>query len=102
MTVLQTIQEHVEHFSPEKQAEVLDFVLFVEQRLKSLEKSRSDEVQGDDKTSFHTGTALQQSALAENLAGELLAIGRHCAASPLLDKRTPEQILGYNAQGLPE
>lgn len=37
-----------------------------------------------------------------NLAEELLAIGRHCAASPLLDKRTPSQILGYNDQGLPE
>jgi len=90
MTVLQSIQEHVEHFPPEKQVEVLDFVLFVEQRLKSVEEYRSDEVQA--------GVAVQQPELAE----ELLAIGRHCAASPLLDKRTPEQILGYNAQGLPE
>ncbi|MGX9728368.1 MAG: type II toxin-antitoxin system VapB family antitoxin [Candidatus Electronema sp. VV] len=38
----------------------------------------------------------------QNLKEELLAIGRHCAALPLLDSRTPDQILGYNEQGLPE
>ncbi len=36
-----------------------------------------------------------------NLAAELLAIGRRCAALPDLDQRTPDEILGYDAQGLP-
>ena len=34
MNLAQTIQQHVEKFPPEKQAEVLDFVLFLEQKLK--------------------------------------------------------------------
>lgn len=38
----------------------------------------------------------------QNLKEEILAIGKHCAALPLLDSRTPDQILGYNEQGLPE
>lgn len=42
------------------------------------------------------------SASSQNLKEELLAIGKHCAALPLLDSRTPDQILGYNEQGLPE
>jgi antitoxin VapB len=50
-------------------------------------------------------------ALAEALArtrqgGEptherLRAIARHCASLPLLDPRRPEEIVGYDAQGLP-
>jgi antitoxin VapB len=36
-----------------------------------------------------------------NLAAELLDISRRCAALPDLDKRTPEEILGYNEHGLP-
>ena len=34
MNLAQTIQQHVEKFPPEKQAEVLDFVLFLEQKSK--------------------------------------------------------------------
>jgi len=36
-----------------------------------------------------------------SLAAELLEIGRQCAASPLLDDRTPEAILGYDNHGIP-
>ncbi len=36
-----------------------------------------------------------------NLKEELLSIGKYCAALPLLDDRTPEQILGYNDNGMP-
>ena len=32
---------------------------------------------------------------------QLAAIGRRCAALPVLDQRTPEEILGYDEQGLP-
>lgn len=35
------------------------------------------------------------------LAAILLAIGRECAALPVLDDRTPEEILGYDSVGLP-
>jgi len=31
----------------------------------------------------------------------LLAIGKRCAALPDQDKRSPEEILGYDNQGLP-
>jgi antitoxin VapB len=36
-----------------------------------------------------------------SLAAELLEIGRRCAALPDLDQRTPDEILGYDAHGLP-
>jgi antitoxin VapB len=36
-----------------------------------------------------------------SLADELNAIGRRCAALPVLDDRTPEEILGYDESGLP-
>lgn len=36
-----------------------------------------------------------------NLKEELLRIGRECAALPLLDNRTSEEILGYDEVGIP-
>jgi antitoxin VapB len=35
------------------------------------------------------------------LADELLTIGRRCAALPVRDSRTPDEILGYDSLGLP-
>jgi antitoxin VapB len=35
------------------------------------------------------------------LAEELAGIRRRCAALPVLDTRTTEEILGYDARGLP-
>ena len=35
------------------------------------------------------------------LADELDAIGLECAALPILDRRTPDEILGYGPDGLP-
>lgn len=32
---------------------------------------------------------------------DLAAIRRRCAALPVLDRRTPEEILGYDERGLP-
>ncbi|MDM8547041.1 hypothetical protein [Candidatus Venteria ishoeyi] len=65
MTLLQTIQQHVENFPPEKQAEVLDFVLFVEQRLqtcsKASVKTQENELINQDK--FQPAIALQNSGL---------------------------------------
>ena len=36
-----------------------------------------------------------------SLRKELLRIGQECAALPLLDQRSPEEILGYNEHGVP-
>jgi antitoxin VapB len=35
------------------------------------------------------------------LTEELLAIGRRCAALPLQDERSADEILGYDERGLP-
>ena len=35
------------------------------------------------------------------LAERLAQIGRECAALPVLDGRTPEEMLGYDESGLP-
>ncbi|MDE0177071.1 MAG: type II toxin-antitoxin system VapB family antitoxin [Gammaproteobacteria bacterium] len=35
------------------------------------------------------------------LAGRLVAIGKECAALPVLDDRPAEEILGYDEDGLP-
>jgi antitoxin VapB len=35
------------------------------------------------------------------LGAELLAIGQRCAALPIVDGRTAEEILGYDENGLP-
>ena len=35
------------------------------------------------------------------LADRLVAIGKECAALPVLDDRAPEEILGYAEDGLP-
>ena len=35
------------------------------------------------------------------LADELDEIARHCARLPVLDPRTPDEILGYDEHGLP-
>jgi antitoxin VapB len=35
------------------------------------------------------------------LADELQEIAEHCASLPVLDKRRPEEILGYDEAGLP-
>ncbi|MDJ0863239.1 MAG: type II toxin-antitoxin system VapB family antitoxin [Gammaproteobacteria bacterium] len=35
------------------------------------------------------------------LADELDEIARHCASLPVLDDRSPDEILGYDNRGLP-
>ncbi len=65
----------------------------------------------------HTGETLTEaviSALREHLDRELrkeqsiatlvedvMEIGRHCASLPLLDRRRPEEILGYDKNSIP-
>ncbi len=37
----------------------------------------------------------------QTLQERLLVIGQRCAALPLLDQRTPDEILGYDDSGMP-
>ncbi len=38
----------------------------------------------------------------ENLVEEIMEIGKHCAALPMLDARSPDEIVGYDEHGLPQ
>ena len=38
----------------------------------------------------------------ESLVEDVMEIGRHCALLPLLDRRRPDEILGYDGNGLPQ
>ncbi len=44
---------------------------------------------------------LRRARAVGGIAAELVAIGRRCAALPDLDRRTPDEILGYDDHGLP-
>ena len=37
----------------------------------------------------------------ESLVEDVMEIGRHCAALPLLDLRRPDEIMGYDENGVP-
>jgi len=45
---------------------------------------------------------LRKDQTVESLVEELMEIGRHCASLPLLDGRTPDEILGYDESGVPQ
>ncbi len=38
----------------------------------------------------------------KNLVEKIMDIGRHCAALPLLDARSSDEIIGYDEHGLPQ
>lgn len=38
----------------------------------------------------------------ESVVEDVMEIGRHCASLPLLDARHPDEILGYDENGLPQ
>ncbi len=40
-------------------------------------------------------------AKEEDLAEQIMEIGRRCAALPELDSRTTEEIIGYDEHGIP-
>ena len=42
---------------------------------------------------------LRKGQSIENLIEDVIEIGRHCAALPLLDPRRPDEILGYDTNG---
>jgi hypothetical protein len=37
----------------------------------------------------------------ESRVADAMEIGRHYASQPLLERRTPEEIIGYDEHGLP-
>jgi antitoxin VapB len=37
----------------------------------------------------------------EDLAEQIMEIGKRCAALPVLDPRSPDEILGYDENGIP-
>jgi antitoxin VapB len=37
----------------------------------------------------------------KKLRDRLIEIGKHCASLPVLDPRSPDEILGYDENGLP-
>lgn len=43
----------------------------------------------------------RRQAQATRLADQLDEIARRCAARPIRDERTPDEILGYDKRGLP-
>ena len=43
----------------------------------------------------------EKSRKQPSLAEELVRIGIECASLPVLDERSPEEIIGYSATGLP-
>ncbi|MFP3941929.1 MAG: type II toxin-antitoxin system VapB family antitoxin [Thermoanaerobaculia bacterium] len=44
---------------------------------------------------------LRRDRVQRSLADELDEIARHCASLPVLDPRPPDEILGYDEDGLP-
>jgi antitoxin VapB len=44
---------------------------------------------------------LRKDQSIESLVEDVMEIGRHCAALPLLDSRRPDEIFGYDKNGLP-
>jgi antitoxin VapB len=46
-------------------------------------------------------TRVRRERSGRRLAHELDEIAKHCAALPVLDDRTPDEILGYDERGLP-
>lgn len=46
-------------------------------------------------------TRLRRGRARRRLADELDEIGRHCAALPVLDRRSDDEILGYDESGAP-
>ena len=38
----------------------------------------------------------------ESLVEDVMEIGRHCASLPVLDRHLPDEILGYDKNGLPQ
>jgi antitoxin VapB len=44
---------------------------------------------------------LRKDQSIESLIEDVMEIGRHCAALPLLDPRRPDETFGYDKNGLP-
>lgn len=49
-----------------------------------------------------TKTPIAQSDQKQALKERLMKISQRCAGLPVLDNRTPDEILGYNETGMPD
>ena len=78
---IQKIVHNMQQLPPEFLVEVGDFV-------EGLLQRKFDETTQDQDP--------------KDLLQEILSIGKSCSELPLLDSRSPDEILGYNAEGLPE
>jgi antitoxin VapB len=56
---------------------------------------------GESVTTAVRRAAVRRQQSGRSLAGEILEIGRRCAALPDLDARSADEILGYDEHGLP-
>jgi antitoxin VapB len=54
-----------------------------------------------DQAPRHARRRRKRLAPVRSLEAEILAIGRRCAALPRRTARTPDEIIGYDAHGLP-
>ncbi|MGA7388518.1 MAG: type II toxin-antitoxin system VapB family antitoxin [Pseudolabrys sp.] len=50
----------------------------------------------------NTALSARTAGAIEDLVEEIMEIGRHCAALPLRDTRSPDEIIGYDEHGLPQ
>jgi antitoxin VapB len=80
----------------------------------SIKNSEADRLarelaaQTDESMTEAVITALRERLVREKgrarvarLADELRRIGERCAALPVLDERSPDEVLGYDDRGLP-
>jgi hypothetical protein len=80
----QQLIEKIRRLPPDKQQEVFDFV---------------EEIEHQAEASKPNVSKPQQSG--RTLAEDLDEIALHCSRLPVLDSRSPDEILGYDENGLP-
>jgi hypothetical protein len=80
----QQLIDKIRRLPPDKQQEVLDFVEEIEHQTETG-NPKIFEARQSEKT----------------LAEELDEIALHCSRLPVLDNRSPDEILGYDENGLP-
>jgi antitoxin VapB len=64
-------------------------------------KPITEAVRDSLKRELERAKVIANSTPKTGLAERLMAIGREVAAMPVLDDRTPDEILGYDENGLP-
>ena len=81
---------------------LFDGFVLARQQIDAKLVSESDEVAPGMTLRERLERELRKDQTVESLVEELMEIGRHCASLPLLDGRTPDEILGYDESGVPQ